>query len=214
MNNAVFGKTMENVAKHRDIKLVAIEAKIYLVSEPHYKTKPFSENLLAIKMKKTQICMNKPVSSGFSILELSKIVMYELQYDYVKPKYGEKVKRYYKDTGSFIVYIKRDDIYKDIAENVETRCDTSNYALSRRLPKGKNRKATSVMKDELGGKIMKEFLGLRTKTYNYLIDDDSENKKAKDTKRCVKKRKLKFENYSLEATQLENKINHPEKKQN
>ena len=69
------------------------------------------------------------------------------------------------------------------------------------------------MKDELGGKIMKEFLGLRTKTYNYLIDDDSENKKAKDTKRCVKKRKLKFENYSLEATQLENKINHPEKKQ-
>ena len=79
MNNAVFGKTMENVAKHRDIKLVAIEAKkIYLVSEPHYKTKPFSENLSAIKMKKNEICMNKPVSSGFSILELSKIVMYEL----------------------------------------------------------------------------------------------------------------------------------------
>ena len=207
MKNAVFGKTMENVAKHRDIKLVAIEAKkIYLVSEPHYKAKPFSENLLAIKMKKTQICMNKPVSSGFSILELSKIVMYELQYDYVKPKYGEKVKRYYKDTGSFIVYIKRDDIYKDIAENVETRFDTSNYELSRRLPKGKNKKATSVMKDELGGKMMKEFLGLRTKTYNYLIDDDSENKKAK-------KRKLKFENYKncLEVTQLENKINHPEK---
>ena len=69
------------------------------------------------------------------------------------------------------------------------------------------------MKDELGGKIMKEFLGLRTKTYNYLIDDDSENKKAKDTKRCVIKRKLKFKNYKncLEATQLENKINHPEK---
>ena len=85
--------------------------------------------------------------------------------------------------------------------------------MSRRLPKGKNKKATSVMKDELGGKIMKEFLGLRTKTYNYLIDDDSENKKAKDTKRCVIKRKLKFKNYKncLEATQLENKINHPEK---
>ena len=117
------------------------------------------------------------------------------------------------DTGSFIVYIKTDDIYKDIAENVETRFDTSNYELDRSLSKRKNKKVIVLMKDELGGKIMKEFVGLRTKSYNYLIENDSEDKKAKDTKMCVIKRKPKFEDYKhcLEATQLENKINHLEK---
>ena len=83
--------------------------------------------------------MNKPVHLGLSILELSKILMYEFWYDYVKPKYGEKVKLCYMDTDSFIVYIKTDDIYKDIAEDVETRFDTSNYELDRPLPKGKNK---------------------------------------------------------------------------
>ena len=94
MNNAVFGKTMENVRKHRDIKLVTTERRRnYLVSEPNYHTtKFFTENLLAIEMKKTEILMNKPVHLGLSILELSKILMYEFWYDYVKLKYGEKVK--------------------------------------------------------------------------------------------------------------------------
>ena len=81
--------------------------------------------------------------------------MYEFWYDYVKPKYGEKVKLCYMDTDSFIVYIKTDDIYKDIAEDVETRFDTSNYELDRPLPKGKNKKVIGLMKDELGGQIMK-----------------------------------------------------------
>ena len=137
MNNAVFGKTMENVRKHRDIKLVTTERRRnYLVSEPNYHTtKFFTENLLAIEMKKTEILMNKPVYLGLSILELSKILMYEFWYDYVKPKYGEKAKLCYMDTDSFIVYIKTDYIYKDIAEDVETRFDTSNYELDRPLPK-------------------------------------------------------------------------------
>ena len=114
MNNAVFGKTMENVRKHRDIKLVTTERRRnYLVSEPNYHTtKFFTENLLAIEMKKTEILMNKPVYLGLSILELSKILMYEFWYDYVKLKYGEKVKLCYMDTDSFIAYIKTDDIYK------------------------------------------------------------------------------------------------------
>ena len=213
MNNAIFGKTMENVRKYRDIKLVTKETrKNYLVSEPNYHTKFFTENLLAIEMKKTEILMNKPVHLGLSILELSKILMYEFWYDYVKPKYGEKVKLCYMDTDSFIVYIKTDDIYKDIAEDVETRFDTSNYELDRPLPKGKNKKVIGLMKDELGGKIMTKFVGLRAKTYSYLIDDGSEDKKAKGTKKCVIKRKLKFENYKncLEATQLDNKIKHLE----
>ena len=126
MNNAVFGKTIENVRKHRDIKLVTTERRRnYLVSEPNYQTKKFfTENLLAIEMKKTEILINKPVCLELSILELSKILMYEFWYDYVKPKYGEKAKLCYMDTDSFIVYIKTDDIYKDIAVNVETKLET------------------------------------------------------------------------------------------
>ena len=92
MNNAAFGKTMENVRKHRDINLVTTEKrKNYLVSEPNYHTtKFFTDHLLVIEMKKTEILMNKPVYLGLSILELSKILMYEFWYDYVKPKYGKK----------------------------------------------------------------------------------------------------------------------------
>ena len=135
--------------------------------------------------------------------------MYEFWQDYVKLKYGEKAKLYYMDTDSFIVYIKTDNIYKDIAEDVETRFDTSNYGLNKPLPKGKNKKVIGVMNNELDVKIMKEFLGLREKSYNSLIDDGSEDK---NTKGCHKKQ-LKFQGYKncLEATQLENRINHLEK---
>ena len=127
MNNAVFGKTMENVTKHRNIKLVTTERRRnYLVSETNYHTtKFFTENLLPIEMGKTQILMNKPVYLGLSILDLSKTVMNEFWYDYVKPKYGENAKLCYMDTHSFIAHVKTNDIYKDIAEDVETRFDTS-----------------------------------------------------------------------------------------
>ena len=108
MNNAVFRKIMENVRKHRNIKLVTTERRRnYLVSEPNFHTtKFFTENLLAIEMRKTQILMNKPVYLGLSILDLSKTVMYEFWYDYVKPKYGENAKLCYMDTDSFIVHVK------------------------------------------------------------------------------------------------------------
>ena len=130
-------------------------------------------------MKITQILMDKPVYLGLSTLEISKIVMYQSWYDYVKPKYGEKGKLRYMDIDSFIVYIKT-DIYKDIAENVDTRLDTSNYELNRPLMKVKNMRVIGGMKDELGGKIIKELVGLRAKTCSYLIDDGSEdNKKYK-----------------------------------
>ena len=102
--------------------------------------------------------MNKPVCLGLSILELSKILMYEFRYDYVKLKYGEKTKLYYMDTDSFIVYRKTDDIYKDIARDVETRFNTSNYKLDRPLSKGENKKGIGLMKDELGGKIMTKLV--------------------------------------------------------
>ena len=117
------------------------------------------------------------------------------------------------DTDSFIVYIKTDDIYKDIAEDVETRFDTSNYELYRVLPKENNKKVIKLMKDELGAKIMTKFVGLRAKSYSYIIDDGSEDKKSKIHKKCVVKRKLKIENYKncLEGTQIHNKIKYLEK---
>ena len=114
MNNAVFGKTMENVRKHRDIKLVTTDKRRnQLASEPNYHTtKYFSENLLAIEMKKTKVKMNKPVYLGMSILDISKTLMYEFWYDYIKPKYQENAKLCYMDTDTLIIHIKTKDFYK------------------------------------------------------------------------------------------------------
>ena len=168
INNALFGKTMENMRKHRDIKLVTTDKRRNrLVSEPNYHTtKWFSEKLLAIELKKTKVKMNTPIYLGLSILEISKILMYEFWYDYMKPKYGDNVKLCYMDTDSFIVHIKTEDFYKDIANDVEKRFDILNYEVNRPLPTGKNKKLIGLMKDELGGKIMTESIALRPKTFS------------------------------------------------
>ena len=196
MNNSVFGKTMDNLRKHRDIKLVTTDEKRNkLVSEPNYHTtKRFSENLLAIEMKKTKVKMNKPVYLGMSILDISKTLMYKFWYDYFKPKYGDKAKLCYMDTDSFIIHIITEDFYKDIADDVEIWFDTSNYDENdkRHLPIGKSEKVIGLFKDVLGGKFMKEFCALRAKTYAYLMDDDSEKKKAKGTKKCVTKHLIRY----------------------
>ena len=123
MKNAVFGKTIEKVRKHRDIKLVKTDhKKNKLVSEPNYHTmKLISENLSIIEMKKVKVKMNKPIYLGLSILEISKITMYEFWYDYMKKKYGDMVKLCYMDTDSLIMNIKTKVFYKDIAQDVEER---------------------------------------------------------------------------------------------
>ena len=197
INNSVFGKTMENIRKRRDIKLVTTDKKrSKLVSEPNYHTiNLISEDLSIIEMKKTKVKMNKPIYLGLSILEISKILMYEFWYDYIKPKYGNDVKLCYMDTDSFIMNIKTNDFYEDIAKDVENRFDTSNYEVNRPLPIGKNKKVISLMKDELGGKIIMEFVTLRPKTYSYLNDDGKANKKAKGTKKCILKKMIKFNDY-------------------
>ena len=115
--------------------------------------------------------MNKPIYLGLSILEISKILMYEFWYDYMKPKYNDNVRLCYMDTDSFVMHIKTNDFYKDIAGDVENRFDTSNYEVNRPLPTGKNKKIIGLMKDELGGKIITEFVTLRPKTYSFLTDD-------------------------------------------
>ena len=119
MNNAVSVRTMENVRKHRDIKLVTSgQRRNQLVSEPsYYTTKYFSENVLAIEMKKTKVKMNKPIYLGMSILGISKTLMYKFWYDYIKAKYQKKVKLCYTDTDSFVIHIKTEDFYEDIADD-------------------------------------------------------------------------------------------------
>ena len=187
MNNLVFRKTMENIRKHKDIKLVTTDKKrSKLVSEPNYHTFNLtSEDLSIIEMKKTKVKMNKPTYLGLSILEISKILMYEFWYDYMKPKYGNDVKLCYMDMDSFIMNIKTNDFYEDISNDVENRLDTSNYEVNRPLPMGKNKEIIGLMKDERGGKIITEFVTLRPKSYSYLTDDGKEDKKAKGTKKRI-----------------------------
>ena len=196
MNNAVFRKIMEKVRKHRDIKLVTTDRRSQLVSEPNYhNAKWFSENLLAIDMKKAKVKMNKPVYLGLTILEVSKRLMYEFWYDYMKPKYGDNAKLCYIDTDSFIKHIKTEDFNKDIADDVKKRFDTSNFEVNRPLPKEKNKRVIELVKDVLGGKIMTKFVVLRPKTYSYLMDDGRSDKKEKGTKNCVIKGRLKFNDH-------------------
>ena len=148
--------------------------------------------------------MNKPVYLRMSILDISKTLMYEFWYDCIKPKYGDKAKLCYMDTDSFVIHITTEDIYRDIANDVERWFDTSNYDENktgkRPLPIGKNKKVIGLFKDDLGGEINEEFCALRAKKYLYLINGyndccyDKEkiiNKKAKGTKKCV----IMFENY-------------------
>ena len=120
-------------------------------------------------MNKTKVKMNKLIYLGLSILEISKILMYEFWYDYMKPRYNDNIKLCYMDTDSFVMNIKTEDFYKDIANDVEKRFDTSNYEVNRPLPTGKNKKVIGLMKYELGGKIITEFVVLRPKTYSYLV---------------------------------------------
>ena len=175
MNNSVFGKTMENVRNHRDIKIVTTDRqRKKFASEPNYHTtKYISEALLIMEMKKVEVKMNKLIYLGQAILDISKTYMYEFWYDYLKPKYGYNVRLCYTDTDSSVIHIKTEDFYKGIANDVDKWFDTHKYDKddNRPLPIGKNKKVIGKLKDELDGKIIIKFVALRAKTYAYLTDD-------------------------------------------
>ena len=137
-----------------------------------------------MEMKKIKVKMNKPIYLEMSILDISKTLMYEFWYYNIKPKYKDRGKLCYIDTDSFVIHIKTKYFYKDIADDVEKWFDTSNYEEDdkRPLPIGKNKKVIGLFKDQLGGKIIKEFVGLSAKTYSYLMDDDLSIKKLKEQK--------------------------------
>ena len=198
MSNSVFGKTMEDVRNHRDIRVItADKRKSILASESnYYSTKYISKDLLIMEMKKTEVRMNKPAYLGQAILDISKTLMYEFWYDYIKPKYGDKARLCYMGTDSFIMLVQTDDFYIDISNDVERWFDTSNFDENdnRQLEIGKNKKVIGKFKDEIGGKIMTEFCALRAKAYAYKLDDDTERKRAKGTKKCIVKKEIIFKN--------------------
>ena len=145
-------------------------------------------------MKKTKVIMNKPVYLDMSILDISKTFMYEFWHDYIKPKYGDRAKLCYMDTDSVVIHIITEDFYKGIASDVESWFDTSNYDENktnrRPLPIVKNKKVIGLFKDELEAKIMTEFVGIRPKTYAYLIDGyDDDYDKNKIIKKVPKEQK-------------------------
>ena len=191
---------MENIRKHRDIRLVNNDKKRkVLASEPNYHaTKHISKDLLIMEMKKRELYMNKPIYLGQAILDISKTLMYEFWYDYIKPMYGDKVKLCYMDTDSFVIMIERDYFFKDINNDVEKWFDTSNFDKNdnRLLLTVKNKNVIGKFKDELGGKIISEFCALKTKTYAFKLDNGDEVKKAKGTKKCVVKNHISFSNYA------------------
>ena len=206
MKNAVFGKTMENVRNRRVVKLVVKEERRKkLVSQPNYDScKQFSDSLMAIEMRKTEVFMDKPIAVEQAILDISKTLMYEFWYDYLKPKHQDNIKLCYMDTDNLNcvtwILIQTDDFFHDINNDVNKCFDTSNYDKNdnRPLEIGKNEKVIGKFKDELGGKILTEFVALRAKTYAYVqLNDDKleEHKKAKGTKKCVIKKHLNFDLY-------------------
>ena len=199
MNNSVFGKTMENIRNRVNVKLVDTGEQFKkLTAKPNYESrKIFNENLVSVHMKKTSLTMNKPVYLGMSILELSKIIMFDFHYKYIKPKYRNKAKLLFTDTDSFLYEIQTEDFYKDIAGDVRDRFDTSDYPEGHPsgIPTGINKKVLGMFKDEAAGKVIKGFVGLRAKLYSYKMDEGKENKRCKGIKKAVVEKSIRHEDY-------------------
>lgn len=201
MINAVYGKTMENERKRVDVKLVhkwygrySAEA---LIARPNFHSRSiFCEDLVAIQLTKTEIVIRKPIYVGLSVLDISKTLMYDFHYSFMKEKMGDSCKLLYTDTDSLIYDIRGFDIYEIIKENLD-KFDTSDYNKNNpfAIPR-MNKKVIGLFKDECNGKIMSEFIGLRSKMYCIRIHEESSNiKKAKGVKSRVVKNKIKFEDY-------------------
>ena len=199
MNNSVFGKTIENIRNRVNVKLVNTQEILKKLSaKTNYKgCKIFNENLISVHMKKTSLTMNKPVYLGMCILDLSKTIMYDFHYNYIKPKYGAKAKLLFTDTDSFMYEIETEDFYKDISGDVKDRFDTSDYPENHPsgIPTGINKKVLGMFKDEAAGKIIIAFVGLRAKLYSFIMEDGKENKRCKGVKKQVVESSITHEDY-------------------
>ena len=199
MNNSVFGKTMENIRKRVDIKLVNNrKSALRFAAKPNFESCTiFDENLIAIHMKRVKLLFDKPIYCGMSILDVSKTLIFDFHYDYIKPKYQEKAKLLFTDTDSLCYEIETEDFFKDILNDVYEKFDTSNFEKNHpsNIPTGLNKKVIGMMKDEAGGKIIEEFVGLRAKLYSVKMHEGKEEKKCKGIKKSVIKKTITHQDY-------------------
>ena len=199
MNNSVYGKTLENIRNHKDIRLVnnRKSASMYANKPNFHHCTIFDESLISIHMKRTKLVLDKPIYLGFSILERSKQLMYEFHYNYIKTKYGDKARLLFTDTDSLMYEIETEDFYKDINDDVLTRFDTSNFPKDHPsgILTGANKKVPGLFKDEAGGEIIDEFCGLRAKLYSLKMYKGKEEKKCKGIKRSVVKNEITHQDY-------------------
>jgi len=196
MNNSVFGKTMENIRNRVDVRLVTSEKEaIKLAAKPNYDhCTIFDENLVAIHMRKIKLKFNKPVYLGMCILDLSKTLMYDFHYNYIKAKYGDKAKLLFTDTDSLAYEIETDDFYQDISPDIQSKFDTSDYPNDHPLA-GVNKKKVGMFKDEACGEIIDEYVGLRAKLLTYRMHEGKEHKKCKGVKKKVVEKNITFDDY-------------------
>ena len=198
MNNSVFGKTMENLRKRVDVKLVRADEEDKLrklVAKPSFnRSTIFDDNLAAVHMNKTRLVLNRPVYVGMSILDLSKHLMYDWYYNNLKAYYGDRAQLLYTDTDSLVLKIQTEDVYADMAQTAE-QYDTSNYPKDNALHSTVNKKVLGKMKDECAGVPIAEFVGLRPKMYSILTADEKEMRRAKGVKKYVVKKQIRHEQY-------------------
>ncbi|CAH3022692.1 unnamed protein product [Porites evermanni] len=199
MNNSVFGKTIENIRKRQNIELVDNRKKAAkLTSRPNFdRATIFDKNLIAVHMKKTEIYFDKPVYVGQAILDLSKTLMFDFHYNYIRKKYKNKAELLFTDTDSLMYQIYTDDFYKDISHDIKNKFDTSDYPPNHPsgILTGVNKKVIGMFKDEVAGKQITCFVGLRPKLYSFRIEEDKEVRKCKGIKKNVVKKKLDFDDY-------------------
>ena len=192
----VFGKTMENVRKRVDVKLLRSDEEeriIKYVAKPTFaRQEIFNEHLVGIQNHKEKVLLNKPIYVGMSVLDLSKHLMYDFYYNTLKARYGENVRLLYTDTDSLIVHVQTDDLYKDMAQNLD-EYDTSNYPADHPLFSTANKKIIGKFKDELGGQLLTEFIGIRPKMYSYVGEESG--KRAKGVKKSVLQNSITHEDY-------------------
>ena len=199
MNNSVFGKTIENIRKRQNIKTIHDrKIALKLSSRPNFdRCTIFDKHLIAIHMKNTKVYFNKPVYVGQAILDLSKTLMFDFHYNYIKNKYGKKAELLFTDTDSLMFQIYTDDFYKDINPDVREKFDTSDYPSIHpsRIITGVNKKVIGAFKDEVAGKQITHFVGLRPKLYSYKVEDEKDFKKCKGIKKNVVKKSIDFDDY-------------------